>query len=81
MTPWITRILVALLAIAAGVLVGTLLVQLLCTSPLLGYCGGHEHGAVAYLAFWLVSACAFWFPFNRLARRWRLDRLPVIRSE
>jgi hypothetical protein len=79
--PWLDRIIATIAALAAGAPVGILLVQLLCTTPMLGYCGGHERASASFLAGWAVSSVVLWFVFAKLLHRRRQARLPVIRAD
>jgi hypothetical protein len=74
----ILRFLSVVAAIAAGWPLGVLLVQLVCTTPVFGYCGGHEHAGVVYLSFWAVAALLLWFIFKLLLNRWASTKLRVL---
>ena len=74
---WVLRILSVVAAIVAGWPLGALLVQLVCTTPVFGYCGGHEHAGVVYLSFWATSALLLWPVFKNLSKRWALSKLRV----
>lgn len=64
-------------AISGGWPLGVLLVQLACTTPVFGYCGGHEHAGVVYLSSWAVAAVLLWLVFKALLNRWASGRLRV----
>ena len=64
-------------AISGGWPLGVLLVQLACTTPVFGYCGGHEHAGVVYLSSWAVAAVLLWLVFTALLNRWASGRLRV----
>lgn len=78
---WIARILSVVVAIAAGWPLGALLVQRACTTPIFGYCGGHEHAGLVYLSCWAVSAFLLWLVFKTLLNRWASSRLPGFRMD
>jgi len=78
---WILRILATAAAIAAGCPMGALLVQLACTTPIFGYCGGHEHAGAVYLSFWAASSLLLWPAFQAILKRWSSSRLRVFRSD
>jgi hypothetical protein len=75
------KILAIVAAVAAGWPLGVLLVQLACTTPVFGYCGGHEHAGVVYLSSWAVAALLFWLGFRALLNRWASTRLRVVRPD
>jgi hypothetical protein len=73
----ILKILAGVAAIAAGWPLSVLLVQLACTTPVFGYCGGHEHAGAVYLSFWAVTAFLLWLVLRTLVKRWASSKLPV----
>lgn len=77
----ILKVLIVPAAIAVGWPLGVLLVQLACTTPLFGYCGGHEHAGTAVLSFWAVAALLSWLVFRSLLHRWESARLRVFKLE
>jgi len=74
---WLLKSLSVVAAIVAGWPLGALLVQLACTTPVFGYCGGHEHAGVVYLSFWAASAFLLWPVFKTILKRWTSSRLRV----
>lgn len=73
----ILKALAVVAAIATGLPLGALLVQLACTTPIFGYCGGHEHAGAVYLSFWAASALVLWPVFHALLKRLRSSSLRV----
>jgi hypothetical protein len=77
----ILKILSVVAALAAGWPLGVLLVQLACTTPVFGYCGGHERSGVVYLSFWAAAALCLWLVFKALVNRWASTRLRVFHPD
>ena len=75
------KILSVVAAIAAGWPLGVLLVQLACTTPVFGYCGGHEHAGAAYLSFWAIASLLLWLVSKALLKRWESTRLRVFHRD
>ena len=77
----ILKILSPVAALAAGWPLGVLLVQLACSTPVFGYCGGHEHAGFVYLSVWAVAALLLWLVFTALLNRWASSRLRVFHPD
>jgi len=77
----ILKVLAAVAAIAIGWPLGVLLVQLVCTTSVLGYCGGHEHAGVVYLSSWAAAALCLWLVFAALLKRWASSRQRLFRLD
>lgn len=77
----ILRILAVVAALAAGCPLGALLVQIACTTPLFGYCGGHAYAGLVYLSFMTATSVLLWLVFKTLVNRWAVTRLPTFHME
>jgi hypothetical protein len=65
----IAKFAAAFAAIVLGWPLGVLLVELVCTAPAFGYCGGHENAAVVYVSSWVLAALPLWLAFRSLLNR------------
>ena len=56
-------------AVVLGFPIGILMVEAICTTPVFGYCGGHNYAGFVYLGFWVAGSALSWLILRPIARR------------